>query len=97
MYKDFEDFMVEKNDRIYGLAFELLSEVVNSDINAPQPEWDMMIINAVVESAVESANAWYEKSCHPFFSSEVPCYLTDECDNDECVFRRGENDGLQNA
>ena len=36
-------------------------------------------------------------TCHPFYCDEVPCYLTDECDNKHCPLRRHDVEDKEKA
>lgn len=94
---DFDDFLSRKNDIIQGLAYELLCELYNSDSNEPQPEWDTRVIYDVIYAVEAEINEAYHLACIPSYITDeendiidVPCYLTEYCNNPTCVFKKGE-------
>jgi len=83
--KDFENYLVQKNDEIDNAAFDLINALQNKG-NGGEIEWSMEIIGEVT-CAVEALLAEKYDPCHPFHSDDSPCYMTDECKSKDCPFK----------
>ena len=85
--QNFEDYLCERNDTIDNAAYQLIGVLTAEDPGASleddpaTPNWDMAIIGEVVDAVKEIIIEKVGYTCHPFYCDEVPCYLTDECDN----------------
>lgn len=90
--RNFEDYLCERNDMIDNAAYQLIGVLTAEapggllECDPAIPDWDMEIIGEVVDAVKEILMEKVGYTCHPFHSDEVPCYLTDECDNKYCVF-----------
>ena len=92
--QNFEDYLCERNDTIDNAAYQLIGVLTAEDPGASleddpaTPNWDMAIIGEVVDAGKEIIIEKVGYTCHPFYCDEVPCYLTDECDNKHCTLRK---------
>ena len=57
----------------------------------------LAIIGEVVDAVKEIIIEKVGYTCHPFYCDEVPCYLTDECDNKHCPLRRHDVEDKEKA
>lgn len=81
----FEDFLLQRNEKIDNLAYELLCELAGKRL-----EWNMYQIAEVWEAAhhvLEEARIPY---CHPYWwsndiSEEIPCITDPTCKCEKCV------------
>jgi len=81
----FEDFLLQRNEKIDSLAYDLLCELAGKKI-----EWNMGQVAEVWEAAhrvLEEAGIPY---CHPYWwsndvSEEIPCITDPTCKCEKCV------------
>lgn len=101
--QNFEDYLCERNDTIDNAAYQLIGVLTAEDPGASleddpaTPNWDMAIIGEVVDAVKEIIIEKVGYTCHPFYCDEVPCYLTDECDNNHCPLRRHDVEDKEKA
>ena len=101
--QNFEDYLCERNDTIDNAAYQLIGVLTAEDPGASleddpaTPNWDMAIIGEVVDAVKEIIIEKVGYTCHPFYCDEVPCYLTDECDNKHCPLRRHDVEDKEKA
>lgn len=99
----FEDYLCNRNDAIDNAAYQLICAMTAQDHNEPKeddpavPDWNMEIIGEVVDAVKEIIIEKVGYTCHPFYCDEVPCYLTDECDNKHCPLRRHDVEDKEKA
>ena len=53
----------------------------------------MEIIREVTSAVEDVLKAKGLKPCFPFYVDDVPCHMTDDCDNIGCPFKKGEENG----
>lgn len=101
--QNFEDYLCERNDLIDNAAYMLIGVLTAENPDGPlefdpaAPEWDMAIIGEVVDAVKEIIVEKVGYTCHPFYCDDVPCYLTDECDNKHCTMRRHDVENKEKA
>ena len=83
--QNFEDYLCERNDTIDNAAYQLIGVLTAEDPGE--------VVDAVKEIIIEKVGY----TCHPFYCDEVPCYLTDECDNKHCPLRRHDVEDKEKA
>ena len=98
MFGAFEEYLCDRNDAIDNAAYQLIIALTANnpegtmEANPTVPEWDMSLIGRVVDSAQEIIQEQIGYHCHPFYCNEIPCYLTDECQNTHCAMRQNESE-----
>lgn len=80
----FEEFLLQRNDKIDHLAYDLLCELAGKKL-----DWNMYQIAEVwqaAEAVLKEASIPY---CHPYWLSndvtdEIPCIIDPSCNNPNC-------------
>ena len=72
----FEEILTIRNDAIDNAAFDLLRALATTDV-----EWDMAVIQPVVEAAGAVLDEHKIGICHPFCEGEdeTPCVIGADC------------------
>jgi len=98
MDKQFEDFMVSRNDDLDNAAYQLLrlmlalpEEEVDDD---PFP-WDMHHIGEAEDCLEELLKEAGHLICHPYYEGDnsTPCYRGEDCQRESCPFRENHKEG----
>ena len=84
----FEEFLLQRNEKIDNLAYELLCELAGKRL-----EWNMYQIAEVwqaAEAVLKEASIPY---CHPYWLSndvtdEIPCTVDPSCNNPDCIGKK---------
>lgn len=84
---EFEEFIAKKNNEIDNAAYDLLcvlatigdTGITEDDDGNTIPEWNMEMIDELVDAAKDILATHGVAYCHPFWSDETPCYMSDEC------------------
>lgn len=93
--KDFESYLVNKNDDIDNLSYELIKAFVRKDFDK-EIDWDMEIIGEIEEAVEDILKSRCFGVCHPFYCDDnIPCYQSDDCGNEDCPFRNKVQGGTQ--
>lgn len=88
--RDFESYLIDKNDDIDNLAYALINAFIRKEgcLVEEKLEWDMEIIGDVVEAVEDVLTSRCLGVCHPFYCDDVPCYQSDDCGSmSKCHFR----------
>lgn len=91
--RNFEEYLCKRNDTIDNAAYQMIGVLTAEDPDGSleddpaTPDWDMEIIGEVVDAVEGILMEKVGYTCHPFYSDEVPCYLTDGCNNKHCAFK----------
>lgn len=85
MHNKFVRYLEERNDEIDNAAYALACALFHGD---EELEWGMHYIGEIVEWAEDVMYSYGLSTCHPYYSSELPCYLSGECSLN-CRFKRG--------
>ena len=99
--KEFENFLIAKNDRIDNAAYDLICAIVTpseyeEDDEEEEVEWDMEHIGEVVDMVKSYLEEAGFKTCHPYCeendqfgqSCRVPCLKSYSCENEKCKFKQ---------
>lgn len=88
--KNFDDFLVERNDVLCNTAYDLALKMLDLD-NQPDHEtafpWNMEIISAMLESAQEILEEHGYAVCWPYHEDDVPCYQSATCKKTVCSLK----------
>lgn len=89
----FENFLVNKNDRIDNAAFELIDALVDTtecDEEESAFEWNMEYIGEVVDLIKSYLSEKGFETCHPYYEDDdrIPCFKGKSCTNACCKMRK---------
>ena len=91
--REFEDFLVNKNDRIDNAAFELINALVDPteyDEEETAFDWNMEHIGEVVDMVSTYLEEVGFKVCRPYYEGDdrTPCFKCESCTNEACEMRK---------
>lgn len=91
---DFNWYCKTRRDVINNAAYELIMALTSKSVPPRRfefsiPAWDETMIAGVVEGAIDAVDNAVGYYCSPYYRQEdqLPCYLTNACDNPHCVFK----------
>jgi len=87
----FEDYMLEKNDRIDNAAQNLLNEMASAGIDwDEQVPWNMSVIGDIEDAVEEVLERHGIHHCHPYYEGdeEIECPDGKDCKRKDCPFRK---------
>lgn len=88
---NFESYLVERNDEIDNLSYQLAVTLCKTDVNRADEDvlpWDMEIIGAINEAVQGILAAHGLPTCWPYHEDDKPCYLTNTCGVVNCPYKQ---------
>lgn len=98
--RDFEDFLIERNDELDNAAYELTLNMLCLDSrhdNERKFPWNMEIIGSILEHTQQLLEAHGYPACWPYHENDMPCYQTASCKKEGCLMKgQSEKEGESN-
>ena len=90
--KEFDLFLLDRDNKIYNAAHILLVELMRADHVGEDPHcilpWNMELIDALTSEAKRLLKEHNHSVCHPFYvDKDTMCYHTSSCDG-HCPFKK---------
>ena len=92
-----EDYLLYKGDEIDNAAYSLAIALLRTSPEQSSEEilpWDMAVIAAMIEGAIEALAEAGKETCWPYYEDEIPCSRTKHCKNANCPHECAEMDDV---
>lgn len=83
----FDLYFTNKSNNIYNACVDLIKAFV---LKGSQETfvWGEEIIERILETTEDVLGSYCLGSCRPFYDNDKPCYKTDKCGVENCLFRQ---------